>query len=150
MKPEEFSDRDAMLARLRALIEERGARIVGIEGFICSGKTHLGCQLATDLPAGLIGGDDCTFKRLYPDRDLGYLEGQPYLANLDLGGLSAKLTEALSNQRVVIVEAICLRDVLARIGRGIDVAVYIKRLSHQSPFWHDGLTLENFETDPTL
>src|SRR5258707_12093661 len=110
MTPEEFPDYDAMLARLRPIIQERGARIVGIEGFMCSGKTHLGRQLATDLPAGLIAVDNYTFKSLYPDRDLGHLEGQPYLDNLDLGVLSAMLTEVLSNDRVVIVEAICLRD----------------------------------------
>jgi uridine kinase len=112
--PEEFPDYASLIGRLRALIDGRSSRIIGIEGYMAAGKSHLAKRLAADLNAKSIEVDDCSYKLLCPDADHDHLDGQPYLNCLDLNVLSVGLAEACDAHPVVIIEGICLRDVLGQ------------------------------------
>jgi hypothetical protein len=64
--PEEFRDYASLLARLQALVSERSPRIIGIEGYMAAGKSHLAKQLAKDPRTERIEADDCSFRLLHP------------------------------------------------------------------------------------
>jgi uridine kinase len=145
--PEEFRGYPSLLARLQVLILERSPRIVGIEGYMAAGKSHLAKQLAVDLGAARIEADDCSFRLLHPDADDSHLKGQPYVGCLDLDELSRRLSAASDAHAVVIVDGICLRNVLARIGRHADLTIYIKCIARGSGIWHDMRHLEDYKAD---
>ena len=112
--------------------------IIGIDGFCLAGKTFLARQLSEVLPAGLVSTDDHIVRRggrlRYPDR-------------IDLEALSDSLLRARDADRQVVLEGICLLEVIARlrISRSSVCSVYVKRLSRNSGLWHDGFDLEEFE-----
>jgi hypothetical protein len=58
--PEVFHDYDSLLSRLRALIVERSPKLIGIEGFMGSGKSHLARRVATKLSATVVEADNCS------------------------------------------------------------------------------------------
>jgi hypothetical protein len=62
---ENFDTYDALLARLRTLIVERGPRIIGIEGHTLAGKGIISEILAEDLNAGCISTDDPALASVY-------------------------------------------------------------------------------------
>jgi len=105
--------------------------VIGVEGFSGSGKTRLADDLAARLSA----------TALHLDRFLPAPAGgpQPYVERLDLPALAA----ALTTDPVAIVEGICLRDALERIGIALDFAVYVKRVSPQG-VWNDGHNMDDF------
>jgi hypothetical protein len=107
-------------------------RVIGVEGFSGSGKSRLADDLAARLSATAVHLD-----RFLPPPAGG---PQPYVERLDLPALAA----ALTSDPVVIVEGICLRDTLERIGVALHFVVYLKRVSAVG-LWHDGLGMEDFE-----
>lgn len=121
-------------------IRDRGAvRIVGIEGFCLSGKTHLGKELAAQLNARLVSTDCFVASQ---DGDTYYVDG------LNLYELKKVISEALRLSQSVVLEGICLRDVISRMAPlTADLYIYVKVLSGQSgeETWHDGSWLEDFE-----
>src|SRR5262245_31505732 len=66
--PDELRYYDAVISRLRQLIQEREPKVVGIEGVMQAGKTHLAGRLASDLGAALVEVDKCSFKNRDPNR----------------------------------------------------------------------------------
>ena len=66
-----------------------------------------------------------------------------YTECLDLTRLRSTL-EQREMSRIAIVEGICLRDVLARVGVRPALFVYLKRIGGNG-LWYDGLDLEAFE-----
>ena len=118
-------------------IREKGTmRIVGIEGFCSSGKTSLGKRLAAQLNACFVS-TDCFVQR----GDRYYVD----LLNAD--ELKKVITEALRLHQLVILEGICLRDVISRVlPMTADLFIYVKKLSGEGT-WHDGFWLEEFEQD---
>jgi hypothetical protein len=59
------------------------------------------------------------------------------------------LVTELDRNPFVIVEGICLRDTLARVGRSTDLSIYVKCVTSISGLWHDGFNLEDYERDST-
>ncbi len=148
----EFHDYDQLLRDLRTTVPLRSPRNIGVEGFMSAGKSCLAKRLAADLCCGLVETDKSSIKQLYPDRfaeDNEDNKDQPYLECLDLAVLAERLADELDHHSFVIVEGICLRDTLVRVGRSADLFVYVKRVSRNSGLWHDSFHIEDYEEDPT-
>lgn len=108
-----------------------------------AGKSTASQQLVQDLSAPLVSVDG------YASTEAGEL---PYLRRLRLASLTADLAHALSDAGVVIVEGICVLDVLDAIGMRANLLVYVKRVTTHPvlPLWHDGFHLEDYERDGPL
>ena len=127
-------------------IRKKGeVQIVGIEGFCLSGKTYLGERLADQLNARLVS-TDC-FQEIQ-DRDKYYVD------RLDLKELKREITEAIQLNQPVILEGICLRDIMraSSITSGpnphVVLFIYVKVVSVLSgeETWHDSYFLEDLRT----
>jgi hypothetical protein len=106
-----------------------------VEGFTGSGKSKLSNDLGRDLEATVVHTDEF----VVPGD-----ESLPYPDRLDYGRLTTEITLAKSTRSLIIVEGICLRDVLERLRLSADLFVYVKRVANNG-LWHDGLHLEDFE-----
>ena len=110
-------------------------RIVGIEGSYGAGKTYLGRSLAKQLNGSLVSTDCFVATQ---GGHIGYVD------RLDLYGLKKVVTEALRLSQPVILEGICLRDVISRVpSMPVDLFIYVKVLSGE--IWHYGVELEESE-----
>ena len=114
-------------------------QIIGIDGFTGAGKTtlakHLSCML---LDADVVHADD------YVKPQDGKRE---YVERLNLEGIKDSAEKSIHAGRRVILEGICLREIIARsaIPTGPIVHVYVKQISKNSGLWHDGLALDEFK-----
>ena len=113
-----------------------GAQVIGIDGFLLAGKTTLASQLAVMLDADVVSSDD------YVEIQGGNKE---YIDRLNLAGIKDSAEKSIHAGRRVILEGICLREIIARseIPAHSIVHVYAKRISN-SNLWHDGENLEDF------
>lgn len=109
---------------------------VAVEGFMRSGKSYLALELAASLQCSAIHTDDFV--------EPGEV-ALHYVERLNASRLGAALSSAYASTGPVLVEGICLRDVLQRVGVVASVFVYVKRMAI-SGLWHDGLHLEDFES----
>lgn len=104
---------------------------------MCSGKSHLANQLAEAVGWGVVHTDDHLLQS--DDEQLSY-PGRVNYASL------AAAVDALKEQPF-LVEGICLRHVLAKLGVSCSVFIYVKRISPVG-LWQDGFHLEDFEGNP--
>jgi hypothetical protein len=97
------------ITELAHAIEKSGATIIGIDGYFGVGKTSLAISLSRQTGYGCIHLDD-------------YLEPKKgsFVENLDL----LALKEAI-NERPLIIEGICLLEVLCRLQINSDFLVYV-------------------------
>lgn len=118
-------------------IRKRGPMgIVGIEGVCGSGKTYLGKQLAAQLNACLVS-TDC-FVALQ-DEDTYYVD------RLNLDELARVITNALRLRQSMILEGICLRDIISQVlPRSVVLFIYVKALSGEG-IWHGGAWFKDYE-----
>ena len=136
-----FSDIDLLVGQIRLAFRE--TMVIGIDGFCGAGKTCLARQLSDALDAGLISTDCHVVRRGGCSH---------YVDQLDLVALRDSLHQAARTHRQVILDGICLLDVVQRLGisKNSVCHVYVKMLSGNSGIWHDGIHLEEFEeSDPT-
>ena len=110
--------------------------VVGIEGCIGSGKSHLANELRALLACRAIHTDEC----VAPGD-----ESLPYVDRLNYDQLRSSLCQPIVAS-VILVEGICLRHVLSRIEVAPALFVYVKRIA-ESGLWHDGFHLEDYEAD---
>ena len=117
-----------------------GAWIIGIDGFAAAGKTRLAEHLSTLLNADVVSTD-------------GHVEirggNRGYVDRLNLAGIKDSVEKSIRAGRPVILEGICLREVIAcsAIPTDFIVHVYVKKISKNSDdnFGGDGYWLELFE-----
>jgi hypothetical protein len=114
------------------------SQIIGVDGFMQSGKTTLAFKLAEQLN-GIRIGLDC-----YAN---GYREVSSYVEKLRLPYLQSDINKLTSNFQFVIVDGVCLLDALDAISVRPNLTVYVKRVSGQG-LWHDGFHLEDYVADP--
>jgi hypothetical protein len=114
--------------------------VVGVDGFMGSGKTRLALELAESLGGVRICLDT------YIDRDA---VAQDYPSKIMRHYLASELRKLKGAFQFVVVEGICLLEVLALISVVPDSLVYVKRIS-TAGIWHDGFHLEDFETDKAM
>ena len=120
-------------------------QIIGIDGFPLAGKTTLADRLSALLDADVVS-TDCRVKAA-PVETQGSNKG--YVDRLNLAGIKDSVEKSIRVGRRVILEGICLREVIAcaAIPTNSIVHVYVKRISKNSDdnFWEDGYWLELFE-----
>jgi hypothetical protein len=128
-----------LLEDVRGKIDRSRFQLIGIEGRMGEGKSCLAKQLAEDLGLHSVSVDD---HRLEPVPNL------PYLQTLKLPQLAAHLDgyEQDYPTETLIVEAICLREALNAIGRKLDFAIYVKKISKQG-LWNTQFDIEDYEND---
>ena len=123
---------DQLVRHLRTL--PKGS-VVGIEGFMASGKSFLATQLA----------ETCGFAVLHTDDFVqGDDETRPYIERLDLPRLDLRFGQLSAHTPAIIIEGICLRQVATHASIPVSLYVYVKRIA-RSGLWHDELHLEDFE-----
>ncbi|MBX9629036.1 MAG: hypothetical protein K2X67_00815 [Burkholderiales bacterium] len=114
--------------------------VVGIDGFMGSGKTKLAFALAESMNGIRVSLD------AYIDRDV---ESKNYSEKIMRHYLVSDLRKLQAAFQFVVLEGICLLEVLATISRTPDSHVYVKRIS-TGGLWHDGFHLEDYETDQAI
>lgn len=124
------------IVELRQQLSSLGSgALVGIEGFMSSGKSHLANQLGAVLGCHVVHTDDSV---LPGDESL------PYLDRLNYVSLKYSLVNAKVGSTLILVDGICLRQVLSRLQFKAAAFVYVKRMA-KNGLWHDGFHLEDFE-----
>jgi hypothetical protein len=113
--------------------------LIAIEGFCSSGKTSIAKRLGRELPAMVVHTDEyCT------------PVGNPlsYAKSVDVSKL-AQVLRNLEPLQLVIVEGICLRDVMDKCGVNPEIYVYIKKVASNG-IWHDSFYFDayNVESNP--
>jgi hypothetical protein len=122
--------------KLCSMLRLPSGGLIAIEGFCCSGKTSLAEKLAHELHALLVHTDEyCT------------PVGDPlsYACSVEISHLAQVLRNPESLQ-LVIVEGICLRDVMDKCGVNPEIYVYIKRVSSNG-IWHDSFYLDAYKVE---
>ena len=112
----------------------------GGDGFTSAGKTTLADRLSVLLDADVVSTDD------HVERQEG---NRGYVDQLNLAGIKDSVEKSIRAKRRVILEGICLREVIAYSAIPTDsiVHVYVKQISKNSDdnSWGDGDWLELFE-----
>jgi hypothetical protein len=111
--------------------------VVGLEGFMNSGKSFLADEIGEKLACVVIHTDN-----FVAPSD----ESLPYVERLNYDLLKLSLSKGASGSSIVLVDGICLRLILARVQVAPALFVYVKRMA-PSGLWNDGFHLEDFESD---
>jgi tRNA A37 threonylcarbamoyladenosine biosynthesis protein TsaE len=119
---------------LSRCIAETPIRIVSIDGWSGSGKTTLARDLADRLSLRR-----CELDEYVHEQRGGFLE------HLDYPRLSTALANVRTASAPVLVDGICVLEVLERLGLRSDLKVYVRKIS-ASGIWHDGLNLDPSRT----
>lgn len=115
--------------------------VVGVDGFMGAGKTALACELAE-----LLGGIRVSLDSY---AGLSYTETEDYVANIMQHYLVSDMRKLKVTFPFVVVEGICLLEVLAALSESPDSIIYVKRISAMG-LWHDGYHLEDYETNQSI
>lgn len=119
--------------RFRGKLFNRAGLLIGIEGYMGSGKTTLANRLSHDLALPLVRLDEFVAIRNGDNA---------YASRISRARLLRQVLHH-SRRQAALVEGICLQAVLRHFGLRPATTVYVKRLSHVG-LWHDGLNLEDF------
>ena len=134
-----FQSVSALAEALREDLKDYGC-VIGLDGFMLSGKTTLAFELANLLSGIRMGLDS------YVDPNFAATN---YAEKLKIDYLAQDIKKLTKVFPFVVVDGICLLDVFERISQPINATVYIKRMS-QNGVWHDGYHLEDFEAGGNL
>lgn len=132
--PEGYRDVIDLARDLATRLAESSIRIVTVDGWSGSGKTTLAVSLANRLGLRCLELDDYLHKHLG-----GFLE------HIDYASLSTALTDALKLSKPILLEGICVLEVLRRLRLNADAKVYVRRIV-ASGIWYDGLKLDPSRT----
>jgi len=116
------------------------SHVVGVDGFMGSGKTTLAFELA-ELLAGIRVSLDA-----YADRNA---QTEDYAAKIMQRYLVSDLRKLKAAFQFVVVEGICLLEVLSAVSEPPGSLVYVKRIS-ATGLWHDGFHLEDYESNQSI
>ena len=104
----------ASISDLMRALENRGASIIGVDGYLGAGKTTVATRLSEQTGYACVHLDD------YLDpKKAGFVE------NLDLSALD----KTLRGKRPLIIEGLCLLGVLDRFQINVDFLVYVAGIS---------------------
>ncbi len=121
----EVADVNELVDAIRAKVEGRAARpVIGIDGADRSGKTFLATEIGTAMNLSVVSVDDLIQK-----------ERGNYVEHVRQAELEAALG---SGETGVIVEGVCLLDVLGRLALSADCLVYVKRCDADGFWYEDG------------
>jgi len=123
------------------IVRERGGQVsglIGVDGFMEAGKTTVAFQLAEELGGIRIGVDS------YVDSDA---VATKYVEMVRLKALERDLHRLRGCFPFVVLDGVCLLEVVDRVRASLDAHVYCKRLSPEG-LWHDGVDLEEMDKGP--
>ncbi len=125
---------------LRKKLSMHSSILIGIDGFMRSGKSRLAMKLSSELGGYRVSldayADSGSYKPHYVDKLL-----LDYFVE-DVDKLKRKFP-------CVVIEGICLLEVMERVKRPVDSLVYVKRIS-QTGLWNDGFRLEDYVTNKAI
>jgi hypothetical protein len=126
------------VSELLSLVQDfgSGGNLIAIDGFMSSGKTTLAISLAEQLPAFRISLD------FYVESERN---APNYIGLLRLADLASDIQKARIEFGSVVVEGICMLEVLDSIKVQPEIYVYVKRISPMG-LWQDGFHFEDYET----
>lgn len=107
-------------AEAASLLRSSCARLVAVDGAHGSGKSHLAGELGALLEMEVVHLDDFVARNQ-----------REYVQHIDFSSVSA----ALAVGGALIVEGICVLQILDRLGMEPDAFVYVKRVAHG--YWLD-------------
>jgi hypothetical protein len=120
----EVADVNELAQAIRAKVEGRARPVIGIDGADGSGKTFLATEIGTVLNLSVVSVDDFVEK-----------ERGNYVEHIQQAELEAALGSAETG---VIVEGVCLLDVVDRLALSADCLVYVKRCDADGFWYEDG------------
>jgi hypothetical protein len=127
MSPRTFRDLASLTTQLLRHRVHGCATLVGVEGHSESGKSALAKALSATP----------SWTRISTD---GYLcqssHANTYAARIDRTSLSAAVDAATASHALVLIEGICLRDIMGALNLTPAAYVYCKRLS-ENGMWRD-------------
>jgi len=103
-----------------------------------AGKSHLASSIGSRLSLLVVHTDDV----VTPANS-----SRPYEELVDYERLQTQIKKAAVLRLSVVVDGICLRNILARAGVSAAKYIYVKRMT-EGGLWHDGFHLSSFEGDP--
>lgn len=122
---EEFRDETLLADAIQERIRGQRQPLIGVDGAYGSGKSTLAKALAEALGGRVFELDQYTQQ-----------DGQPYRQQLRYTEMERDLRAARAPGRPIVVDGICLLDVLDRIKATADVLVYVKRIDNAG-IWND-------------
>ena len=125
---------------LRKKLSKGQSVLIGVDGFMGSGKSRLAMKLASVLGGYRISLDSYA--------DPGSDEAH-YVAKLLLEYFVDDVDKLKGKFPCIVIEGICLLEVMERAKRNLDTLVYVKRISEQG-LWHDGFHLEDYVTNKAI
>jgi hypothetical protein len=120
-----ISDQKELESRIRDAIENRGARLLAIDGVDGCGKTTLSDSLAPTLDCAVLHLDD------FVEKNRG-----GFLDFFDFEKLGAEIQTGTDQYDCLIIEGVCVLEVLNHVGVKPDLHIYIKKLK-LGFLWHD-------------
>jgi uridine kinase len=123
-----FVDEHALIKCIENLSLESPA-IVSIDGVDGVGKTTLACKIAEEMSLPYIEID--TFVQ---EQQGGYID------HIDYDRLSEVIKQAKITNQVIILEGVCVQQVLKKLGLNSYAKIYVKVINNY-PFWMDRIRL---------
>lgn len=125
---------------LRKKLSMRPSILIGVDGFMGSGKSRLAMKLASELGGYRVSLDSYAD----PGSDKAH-----YVDKLLLDYFVEDVDKLKRKFPCVVIEGICLLEVMERVKGIVDSLVYVKRISQQG-LWHDGFHLEDYVTNKAI
>jgi len=123
MKTEKLED---IVRKLLLLVDLKHPLVVGIDGVNGSGKSTLAVNISKEITGRIINVDD------YVEKNKG-----EYLSRVAYQTLQKAVNQFVSaSEPIIIIEGVCLLNVLEKIKIQPDILVYIKRIGSYG-FWID-------------
>ena len=124
MNGKSFSKVLELLGELKTHANNGKPTIIGIDGSIGSGKTILSYCLGCELKFPVIAVDNFLKRHQGGYRD-----------QINYDNLADFIDSKITSGKSLIIEGICLLQILKRIDRQEDVLVYVKRMSCNNGTW---------------
>ena len=115
---------DPLLAELSKYKDDRGKLWIGIDGAPSTGKTKLSYRIAAA----------CDFDKVINIDDHLNLGQGNFIERINLSILRRNI--ALYNNKSLIIEGCCLREVLHRLSVSCDILIYCREISELTRIWH--------------
>jgi len=123
-----FDKNDELWAYIAEFIDQEGFLLISIDGPTGSGKSTLAENIASKFKLAHLNLDDDRY--LIPEMG-GYVEYIKY------DNLIADLESYRKNSSPIIIDAVCVQEILARTNTKPDLNIYVKKLRRGNQ-WLDG------------
>lgn len=123
-----YTDESTLIKALKCL-SLNSPSIISIDGVDGVGKSTLACKIAEELSLPHIEID--TFV---------HAQKEGYIKNIDYDRFGERIVQAIISNQMIVVEGICVQQVLKKISLTPNVSVYVKVIDDYG-FWMDQIRL---------